>query len=103
MKYRHYKGGIYEIVCEARLESDPNIIMIVYKSEEGLIWTRPSGVFLSWFNTKAIPYRDSPQLTEDGVLRACRSCEHTVMIGRRYPVKVWSFFHAAHYQTSISK
>jgi len=45
MKYRHYKGGIYEIVCEARLESDPNVIMIVYKSEDGSIWTRPRDVF----------------------------------------------------------
>ena len=45
MKYRHYKGGIYEIVCEARLESDPNIIMMIYKSEEGLIWARPKTVF----------------------------------------------------------
>ncbi len=45
MKYRHYKGGIYEIVCEARLESDPKVIMIVYKSEDGLIWTRPSDAF----------------------------------------------------------
>ena len=45
MKYRHYKGGVYEIVCEARLESDPNVIMIVYKSEDGPIWTRPRDVF----------------------------------------------------------
>lgn len=45
MKYRHYKGGIYEIVCKARLESDPNIIMIVYKSSDGSIWTRPEEVF----------------------------------------------------------
>jgi hypothetical protein len=45
MKYRHYKGGIYEIVCEAKLESDPSIIMIVYKSDNGLIWTRPRNVF----------------------------------------------------------
>lgn len=45
MKYRHYKGGIYEIVCEAKLESDPSVIMIVYKSESGLIWTRPRNVF----------------------------------------------------------
>lgn len=45
MKYRHYKGGIYEIVCEARLEADPDVIMVVYKSEEGLIWTRPREVF----------------------------------------------------------
>ncbi len=45
MKYRHYKGGIYEIVCEARLEADPNVILMIYKSEEGLIWARPKEVF----------------------------------------------------------
>jgi hypothetical protein len=45
MKYRHYKGGIYEIVCEARLESDPDVVMIVYKSEDGSVWTRPREVF----------------------------------------------------------
>lgn len=45
MKYRHYKGGIYEIVCEARLEPEPDVIMIVYKAEDGTIWTRPRNVF----------------------------------------------------------
>ena len=45
MKYRHYKGGVYELVCEARLEPDPDVIMVVYESEEGLIWTRPRDVF----------------------------------------------------------
>jgi len=33
------------MVCEARLESDPNVIMIVYKSSDGSIWTRPRDVF----------------------------------------------------------
>lgn len=45
MKYRHYKGGIYEIICEAQLESDPGVVMMVYRSEEGLIWTRPRDAF----------------------------------------------------------
>lgn len=45
MKYRHYKGGIYELMCEARLESDPNVIMIVYQAGDGSIWTRPRAVF----------------------------------------------------------
>ena len=45
MKYRHYKGGIYELICEARLESNPNVSMIVYKAEDGSIWTRPRDVF----------------------------------------------------------
>ncbi|HLP97474.1 MAG TPA: DUF1653 domain-containing protein [Sideroxyarcus sp.] len=45
MRYRHYKGGIYEIVCEARLEADPSVIMIIYRSENGDIWARPRNVF----------------------------------------------------------
>ncbi len=45
MKYRHYKGGIYELVCEAMLEANPDVILMVYKSEEGLIWARPKEVF----------------------------------------------------------
>lgn len=45
MKYRHYKGGIYEIVCEAKLEADPSVTMMVYRSEEGVIWTRPQEAF----------------------------------------------------------
>jgi hypothetical protein len=57
MKYRHYKGGIYEITCEARLESDPGITMIVYKSGDGLIWTRPREVFFEsvQHEGKAVP------------------------------------------------
>jgi hypothetical protein len=45
MKYRHYRGGIYEFISEARLESNPEIIMVVYKAEDGLIWTRPRNEF----------------------------------------------------------
>ena len=45
MRYRHYKGGIYELVCEAKLESDPSVIMIVYRAADGSIWARPSTVF----------------------------------------------------------
>lgn len=48
MKYRHYKGGIYEIICEAQLESAPETIMMVYKSEEGSIWTRPREQFFEF-------------------------------------------------------
>lgn len=45
MNYRHYKGGVYELVCEAQLESDPKVTMVVYQSEAGLIWTRPKEIF----------------------------------------------------------
>ncbi|MDD5472243.1 MAG: DUF1653 domain-containing protein [Sideroxydans sp.] len=45
MRYRHYKGGIYEIVCEAKLEADPSVTLMIYKSDEGMIWARPKDVF----------------------------------------------------------
>jgi len=45
MKYRHYKGGIYDIVCEARLEPEPDVIMMVYQAADGTIWTRRKDVF----------------------------------------------------------
>ena len=43
-KYRHYKGGLYELVCIATLESDLSE-MIVYRAADGSIWTRPKEVF----------------------------------------------------------
>ena len=45
MRYRHYKGGLYEIVCEAKLEADQNITLMIYRSDEGVIWARPKEVF----------------------------------------------------------
>lgn len=44
MKYRHYKGGMYELVCEATLESDLTP-MIVYRAANGSVWIRPRDVF----------------------------------------------------------
>jgi hypothetical protein len=43
-RYRHYKGGFYELVCEATQESDLGPV-IVYKAANGSIWTRPKSVF----------------------------------------------------------
>jgi hypothetical protein len=44
MQFRHYKGGLYELVCIATLESDLSE-MIVYRAADGSIWTRPKEVF----------------------------------------------------------
>jgi len=44
MRYQHYKGGIYELVCEATLESDLSA-MIVYRAANGSVWCRPRAVF----------------------------------------------------------
>ena len=44
VRYRHYKGGLYELVCEATLESDLST-MIVYRAADGSVWCRPAAVF----------------------------------------------------------
>jgi len=44
MRFRHYKGGLYELVCEATLESDLSP-MIVYRAADGSVWIRPKEVF----------------------------------------------------------
>jgi hypothetical protein len=44
MRFRHYKGGLYELVCEATLEADLTP-MIVYRSADGSVWIRPKDVF----------------------------------------------------------
>jgi hypothetical protein len=56
-EYRHYKGGVYELVCTAILESDPEVQMVVYKAANGTIWTRPSNIFfeLVEFQGQQIP------------------------------------------------
>lgn len=44
MQYRHYKGGIYELVCEAVLEADHTPVM-VYRGQDGAVWVRPRAAF----------------------------------------------------------
>jgi hypothetical protein len=44
MRYRHYKGGIYELVCEAILEAD-HAPVVVYRGQDGTTWVRPRESF----------------------------------------------------------
>jgi hypothetical protein len=44
MRYRHFKGGLYDVVCEATLEADLTPV-IVYRSQDGRVWVRPRDVF----------------------------------------------------------
>jgi hypothetical protein len=43
-RYRHYKGGIYELVAEAQLEADHTPVM-VYRGQDGAVWVRPRADF----------------------------------------------------------
>jgi hypothetical protein len=44
IQYRHYKGGLYELVCEATLEADLTP-MVIYRAHDGSVWARPKSVF----------------------------------------------------------
>lgn len=57
MHYQHYKGEVYELICEARLAEEPKVIMIVYRAVDGSIWARPSEKFFGMveFDGKMIP------------------------------------------------
>ncbi len=69
MLYRHYKGGLYEHVCVATLESDLSE-MIVYRAADGSIWCRPKSVFFELVNVGgALVPRFAP-LDESGGERA---------------------------------
>jgi hypothetical protein len=65
MQYRHYKGGLYEFVCEATLEAD-HTPLIVYRAANGTVWVRPKSVFFELVEVdgKQVP-RFAPVI-EDG-------------------------------------
>ena len=44
MRYRHYKGGVYEVVCEAIIEADLTAV-VVYRGQDGKTWVRPRDAF----------------------------------------------------------
>jgi hypothetical protein len=46
MKFRHYKGGEYELVTLAK-DEETHEIMVVYRSDDGQVWSRPVRVFFS--------------------------------------------------------
>lgn len=44
--YKHYKGGIYEVIENAK-HSETLENMVVYRSmEDGKVWVRPSAMFI---------------------------------------------------------
>jgi hypothetical protein len=57
IQYRHYKGGLYTLITEAKLESDPSITMIIYQAADGSTWARPSDNFfeLIELDCKTVP------------------------------------------------
>lgn len=52
-RYRHYKGGVYELLYEATQESDLTPV-IVYRSHNGSVWTRAKDVFFETIEVDGI-------------------------------------------------
>jgi hypothetical protein len=44
-KYRHFKGGLYEVLGVAR-HSETEEELVVYKNSRGDLWVRPRAMFL---------------------------------------------------------
>jgi len=59
MRYRHYKGGLYELVCEAVLEADHTPV-VVYRGQDGIVWVRPRDAF---FETVTVDGVTMPRFT----------------------------------------
>lgn len=55
-RYRHYKGGLYELVSMATLEADLSPV-VVYRAADGSVWVRPATVFFEAVivDGKAVP------------------------------------------------
>lgn len=46
MKFKHYKGGEYELVTLAKDEASHDIL-VIYRSADGQVWSRPAAIFFS--------------------------------------------------------
>jgi hypothetical protein len=54
MRFRHYKCGLYELVCEAVLEADHTPV-IVYRGQDGIVWVRPKSAFFETVEVDGAP------------------------------------------------
>jgi hypothetical protein len=58
MRYRHYKGGIYEYICTAQLESDPATHLVIYRAADNSVWARRQDNF---FETIEVDGKRTPR------------------------------------------
>ncbi|MCW4384451.1 DUF1653 domain-containing protein [Salinibacterium sp. SYSU T00001] len=56
-KYRHYKGGVYELVDVAR-HSETQEELVVYRASSGELWVRPREMF---FETVTVDGSEVPR------------------------------------------
>lgn len=61
-RWRHYKGGIYTIVCTA-IDEETTSPRVIYKAEDGIIWSRNG---LAFFGTVVTENGPVPRFTAIG-------------------------------------
>lgn len=54
-KYRHFKGKIVEVAGISQDTETPGQFAVIYKDEDGYVWHRPLGMFLSEVDHKKYP------------------------------------------------
>lgn len=61
-RYRHYKGGEYEVLCDAR-HSETEEALVVYRAlyGEGGVWVRPRAM---WEELVTVDGRDVPRFAK---------------------------------------
>lgn len=53
--YRHFKGKIVEVIAISQDTESPGQYYVVYKCEDGAIWSRPYGIFVGKVDRKKYP------------------------------------------------
>lgn len=56
-KYKHYKGGMYEVLGVAKHSENSEEELVVYQSLDGTqaMWARPREMFLETVKVRGIP------------------------------------------------
>lgn len=70
-KYRHFKGGLYEVIGVAR-HSETLEEMVVYRAlyGEGGLWVRPAAMWNETVTRDGVSYRRFTPVTESDAARA---------------------------------
>jgi hypothetical protein len=74
-RYRHYKGGLYQVLHLAR-HSETEELLVVYRSlAQGGVWVRPAAMFSEHVNGR--PRFERVSDAEAGRMSVCASCNGT--------------------------
>jgi 8-oxo-dGTP pyrophosphatase MutT (NUDIX family) len=68
-RYRHFKGGLYEVVAEGR-HSETEEWLVVYRAADGGLWIRPREMFLGTALVDGVPVRRFTRIEEGSTAAA---------------------------------